>query len=497
MLFYNEDWMHFLWTRYNAGIEVTEENLREYIYSFKGTQVTDFTMNVNGTISTAPSKVFETFADKYLAKEENGIPVDFTDTLAKWAYSLQERNIDMYAVWTKTLKEIGINPWISVRFNDCHGNTEKTEFRKSSYVEAHPELHLAARRKGDGYFDRCFDYGKEEVRSRMLAYIEEMLSRYDVYGLELDMMRDLFIFSYGFEKKNRPIMKKFFEDIYALLQKYGEKYGHKIKLAITMAATPDVCLEKGLNILDIADKLDCITLIGRWATTDTNMPFELWKMLLRGYDVKIGGGQQLLCRPYARAGIPPITTVKAAFGQAIANLDCGSDYVYLYNYMDMATFEGELSEWTYPESIRNDENRPLIFNNIGKKETLLKQSRSHVVTYNDFPAYLNMMKTLLPLKFSQHSGYQPIKINVGEIPENAKVRLILGINGEEIAPADISVYANSAKCEFDGMVKLHKNIYDKPCYSFEIIENRFETVIAEVRIQKECMLEYVEIEVLV
>ncbi len=120
-----------------------------------------------------------------------------------------------------------------------------------------------------------------------------------------------------------------------------------------------------------------------------------------------------------------------------------------------------------------------------------------MVTYNDFPAFLNMMKTLLPLKYSEQSGYQPIKINVGEIPENAKVRLVLGINGEGVTPENISVYANSAKCAFDGMVSLHEYIYEKPYFVFEIKENRFETVIAEVKIDKECSLEYVEIEILV
>ncbi len=36
-------------------------------------------MNINGTVSTAPSEVLETFADKFLATEENGIKVDYTD----------------------------------------------------------------------------------------------------------------------------------------------------------------------------------------------------------------------------------------------------------------------------------------------------------------------------------------------------------------------------------------------------------------------------------
>ena len=98
MLFYNEDWIHFLQTRYRAGIPASEEALREYIYSFKGTQVTDFAINVNGTVSTAESNVLETYADRYLLTEEHGDKVDYSDTVAKYAYELREKGIDMYQV---------------------------------------------------------------------------------------------------------------------------------------------------------------------------------------------------------------------------------------------------------------------------------------------------------------------------------------------------------------------------------------------------------------
>ena len=123
MLFYNEDWIQFVWVRYNAGIEVTEPVLKKYIYSLKDTQITDFVMNVNGTVSMSDSKVRETFADKFLATEDNGMPVDYKNTYAAEAYKIiRERKIDMYQVWIEALNEVGIRPWISFRMNDCHGN---------------------------------------------------------------------------------------------------------------------------------------------------------------------------------------------------------------------------------------------------------------------------------------------------------------------------------------------------------------------------------------
>ncbi len=494
MLFYNEDWMHFIWTRYNAGIEITEENLKEYVYSFKGTQITDFIMNVNGSVSNADSKVFETFAQKYLVKEENGIKVDYTETFAKLAYDvIVNKKIDMYAVWADTCRETGINPWISIRMNDCHGNQAETEIRKTSFTEKNPQYHIAAYRKGNGYFDKCHDYSHAEIRNRMLSYIDEMLSRYDVYGLELDWTREIIMFSPGFEAQGREIVTELVGKIYDILKKYEKKYLHPIKLALLMPSLPQAIYELGIDIWSFIDKVDYISIISRWETTDTDMPIELWRQLLKGKDVKFGCGQQLLIKPY-RGYKPTVTSVKAAFGQAMANLSRGADYVYLYNYMDMGEYEGAIKEWIYDESIRNDSNRTFLFSNIGKTETLIKQNRSHIVTYNDFDSCLDNIKSMLPVKVGKNYGYRRIKIPVGEIPEGANVKLILGTD-VPVEAGNMSVYVNSAKCEFSGKTAPN-DTYDKEAYSFEIKENRFKIMIAEIQIKQNCNLEYVEVEVL-
>ena len=492
MLFYNEDWIHFIWTRYRAGIPASEEALREYIYSFKGTQVTDFAMNVNGTVSTAESNVLETYADRYLLTEEHGDKVDYSNTVAKYAYELREKGIDMYQVWISALNEIGINPWLSIRMNDCHGSQSAHDVRKSRDVETLADMHLAHYRERECYFDKCLDYSRNEVRERMLSYIEEMLSRYDVYGLELDMMRNMHYFCYGFEKQGEKIMTEFINSVHALLCKYGEKYGHKIKLSLLLPPPPETAMEMGVNIFDLTDKIDCIILIGRWQTTNTNMPIELWKQLLKGTDISLGGGQQLFCRPSLDYKLV-ISSVKAAFGQAMANLGRGCDFVYLYNYMDLGEFEDLGENLIYKESIKNDEKRPLIFNNIGKKETIIKQNRSHVVTFCDSEVY-RKNSAILPLEYNENSDYVPIKIATGEIPENAKVTLLLGTD-REINPENIKVYANCVKCEYAGRISLDPCICESPCYAFTVSKNLFDTIIAEVKISEKCRLEYVQLDV--
>ena len=496
MLAYNEDWMHFLWTRYNLGIEVTEEVLKDYIYSFKGTQVTDFMMNLNNTISTADSVVLETFADKYLRSEENGIPVNYKNTFAASAYSLiKEKKIDMYKVWIDTLNEIGINPWISIRMNDCHGNMFETEIRKSSYVDAHPEYHIASHRERTGYFDKCVDFNHREIREQKLRYIDEMLDRYDVYGIEFDWMRDTYFVQFGLEGGARQVMTDFMNDIFAIVEKYEKKYNHKIKRLFISPSEPNLLIERGMNIFDFIEKLDFITIISRWETSDTNMPIELWKQLLRNTNVQLGGGQQLLFRPFFERKEATVS-VEMAFGEATANLSRGCDFVYLYNYMDAGVAEGEIADWIYDRSIRNDNHRPLMFNNIGKLETLLNQERSHVVTYSDFCTYDFRRNPKLPMKFSGNGAYQTVKIPVGDLPENAKLKLILGIEQtEKISPEDISVFVNAERCEYIDTIKIEPRIYEKECFVFNIKPKNLKIMYAEIKIPKKCEIHYVELNV--
>ena len=489
--------MHFLWTRHNAGIDITEECLKEYIYSFKGTQVTDFLMNVNGTVSTADSRVLETFADKYLATEENGISVDYKDSFAREAYSLiHEKKLDMYKVWIDAAKEIGINPWLSFRMNDCHGNMTRASVRKSSYVDKYPEYHIAAHRDRVGYFDKCLDYGREAVRQMMIDYVDEMLDRYDVYGIELDMMRELFFVRFGCEYEAQAVVRELVKGIIATVEKHEKRYGHRIKRSVLLSSEPNLLIERGVDVTDLAEDFDSIVIIPRWETFDSDMPIELWKQLLRDTNLKLGCGQQLLYKPY-RDYKPVITSVKMAFGQAMANLSRGSDFVYLYNYMDFGRYEGEIGEWLYDESIRNDRNRPWLFGNIGKIETLMKQPRSHMVTYSDYCRYNDNVCPALPIEYPTRDGaYKQIKIPVGRVPENASVRLILGIaSEEEIPPCDITVYVNSTPSEFERVTRINGHIYEGRCYAYTVAGKMYDIMYAEVKIMKKCRLEHVEIEV--
>ena len=87
---------------------MTEKTLKDFIYQYKDTAITDFAMNVNRTVSSFPSKVLESFTEKYYHEEENGYKVDYKNSFAKTAHDIfTVKKLDMYKIWIDALHEIG------------------------------------------------------------------------------------------------------------------------------------------------------------------------------------------------------------------------------------------------------------------------------------------------------------------------------------------------------------------------------------------------------
>lgn len=486
-VFFNEDWIHFLWTRYTDNIEITPQVLKEFIYQYKDTAVTDFVMNVNGTVSTFPSKVLESFSDKYTAKTENGFPVNYSDTYAKSAYDLfVKENTDMYSIWIETLREIGISPWMSVRMNDCHNNLDDTSIRKSSQVDKHPEFWRTPYRTPD-YFGKCLNYALPKVRKMMLDYISEVLERYDVDGLELDFMREMTLFAPGYECCE--ILTGFLTDVKAKVTEAEQRYGHKIKLSVIVATDPEVCFEAGLDVKKWAEigLIDMVCIIPRWDTVTTNVPIEFWKSILGETPLSIG--QQLMVMNY-RGGHCTMSDLAMAYGQAYSSISRGADCVYLYNYMDC--LEPGLEIYCHDTAIRRHQEE--FLKNLN--ETILRAcERRFPLTFNDYLNYWSSAAYNLPLEFKENEPpyFRTVRISTGDLSKDT-VLLQLGIHSAKgLENGDFEVYSNGIKGEFTSPVP-DKNICKNDWYAFKLnSENIQRHTVIELLIKKPCRVEYMEI----
>ncbi len=474
MLFFNEDWIHFLWTRYEYSMPVDEKALKDFIYQYKGTQITDFCLNVNGTVSSAKSNILETFHKRFQLKEENGTEVDYENSYARTAYQIiEEQGLDQYKIWVDTLREINIRPWISIRMNDCHGNLAAADLRKSSFVEQRKDLWRVRHREAREYFDKCFDYSLPEVRKGMLAYIEEMLDRYQPDGLELDFTREMSLVGIGHEYDSFEIIEGFIEDVHNLVSKEKVKAGHDIKLGVLVGANITATFQQGFDIKAWCDKglIDFVTILPRWRTINTNMDIGLWKRLI-SKDVKLGTGLQLLVSTTAKES-GKMALIDHDFGQAAANLSLGADFIYLYNHFDV--IESGLKDVVVEDSIREPENLRTILCNIATLETAMNFKRRHILTYDDYHGPWEEANPRLPLGLNRR--IKQLRIAVGKIKKGSEVELVLGFE-EEFDPAELKVYINSTKLSFKRMdsrkdrkgVFYHYEVPDDIIKTYAVIE---------------------------
>ena len=483
-VFINEDWCHFIWTRENQ--EIGEKNLKDFIYQYKNTSITDFLFNVNGTVSTSPSKVLDTFIDKYLRKEEHGIAVDYTNTLAKRAYDIYvNKNLDMYSIWIETCKEIGINPWLSIRMNDIHLNMKDAEVRKSIMVEDFKNEWTSAHREVLGYFDKCLDYSKERVRNMMFNYIVEQANMYDVYGIELDFTREPFCFPCGKEEEGEEIIIDFVRKVRLALDEIGKKRNTKIRLSILGQANPISALKSGFDISTIAKEglIDLYVASPRWETVNTDIPIEIWKNLLPE-NVMFGCSQGLIMRP-SRYGVQMICDLAMDLGQAVANAHRGSDIIYLYNHFDVR--ENIIDCFSHENDIRQDKNLRFIYENIGKIENYESWERRIPVSYDDFVAVSEAISFKLPIS----TKVAQFRIPCGKILNEQKIYINVVLK-EHVNPENINVYVNTKKAKFRADIQ-EKIVWTEGFnYTFEVSVKTNKTLGVEVVNQNPTTIYYID-----
>lgn len=148
---------------------------------------------------------------------------------------------DPVAMTVETAKELGIAPFISYRMNDHHYLKQKDAFVHPKFWKEHPEYWLSPT-------NRHFDYMHDEVRDYYFALLQELVSRYDIAGLELDFMRSPIYFKESDVETGREIMTGFVRKIRALLDEWGEKRGKRLSLCVRVPNTLSWCAKVGLDV---------------------------------------------------------------------------------------------------------------------------------------------------------------------------------------------------------------------------------------------------------
>ncbi|OQA87661.1 MAG: hypothetical protein BWY31_00603 [Lentisphaerae bacterium ADurb.Bin242] len=201
---------------------------------------------------------------------------------------LSRHKVDQFAVWLQRCRELNLEGWLTMRMNDCHGLGEVVQGKIGSDCYkwptemwlAHPELRRAPYRS-ERSWEGAFNYMLKNVRDHHLALAEEILNRWDMYGLELDWMRWGMMVPPGSETEALSVLTTVVRQIRCYADKAEKRVGHKILLAHRVPSNIETCLDAGYDVITWAREglADMIT-FSSFGDIDFSCQTRLWRALL-------------------------------------------------------------------------------------------------------------------------------------------------------------------------------------------------------------------------
>ena len=500
-LIFNEDPNHFVYTRAQSGITaLSEKDLTDFIDGYADTNITDFLICVNASLPHFKTKNIESVCDKYKAWERAGrISGRENDPIIKSTRLLcetLENGLDIHNIWINRLRKIGIKPWISVRMNDIHNAGEADAFLPSGFSRMHPEYLRAGYRTPSGYYEYALDYTFPEVRQYYLSVISEALEAFDADGIELDFMREIYCFGVGREYAGIEIMTDFIAQAVALVRRAEKVRGHKIDMGIRLPDSPEKALRLGFDAVEWINRgyFDLITVSPRWSSADCDMPIDFWKRFVRGKNIRLAAGLDVLLDAYNRRGRKYLFgTAETSLGMACAYTAMGADDIYLFNFMDIADPADAKSKPLFEK-----ENYRKFLCTIGNAEKQSAENRRNVVTYSDVSAV--GLPSRRPLPIAVRSGFAAVRIPTGTVPEDKIARLVIGVECKpEFTGDKITVYANAKKCPFAEEIAPPELAYDDMRYfAYEIDTSEQNPIVTEAEFSspdEDIKIHWAEIEI--
>lgn len=433
-LHYNQDSTQFFVSEVPDG--KAGEAIDRYVDEITDAGVTVFLCNTNARRTNYRSAAWDAFWDGYSPSGPDDqpflapVPPERLPVFRKVVHDMlkvHQQGVDYPARVIARCRYRKTSPWISLRMNDCHDNDIPDHpFHGRFWVE-NPRL----RRQGcTGYFATCLDFAQPKVRDYYMALIKETLDRYDVDGLELDFMREPYLFSANKEKEGGPLLTAWLREVRRRTNETAIKRGHPVRLGVRVPSRPETAVGMGLDAVTWAREglIDLLVATPRWATLEFGMGIPEWRRQLGESRVTLLGGLEVLYRPMP-GGPAEFISPELAQGAASLVLADGADGVYLFNY--------------FPETMPKPVYRATL--RAMTSLTAVKEvPRTIGVTYRDVVAPGEAYQPPLPAKgkeatFTMKLGPAP--------PESWRRELVIGFGaGADAPPSRPLVFVDGGPC---------------------------------------------------
>lgn len=274
ILIFNEDDSHF----FGGGVPPSREKLNQYVDRLSAAgKVTHFFMCVNAQKANFPSKVLEA-AWEY-DRTVCGKPTTWGQNLKK----LHDGGIDPYDVWIRRCREKNVSPWISIRMNDVHYAFDMSYAGHSSFWREHPEFWRQPNATKGDWGLRALNYSNAEVRARILAFVVEVLERYDVDGIECDWMRFTDHLTPNHELEESACLNDLMSKIRQVVREASVRRSHPISIAARVDSDPEAALLRGTDPFAWASAglIDILIPCNFFASADFWLPCRGWIRRIR------------------------------------------------------------------------------------------------------------------------------------------------------------------------------------------------------------------------
>ncbi|MFH0964037.1 MAG: LamG-like jellyroll fold domain-containing protein [Planctomycetota bacterium] len=189
------------------------------------------------------------------------------------ARKLIEQNTDTLTLVVDFCRKHNLEVFFTHRINDIHDSMESCAFELAAWKREHPEYCLGrkedqAKYKGDDprFWWSALDFEIPQVRDYLLAIIADVLTRYDLDGIEIDYFRSPMFFKPNLTYKpasprQLAILADFQRRVREVAYKEGNRRGRPILVATRVPMTVGKCRHVGIDIktwLD-DDLLDILT----------------------------------------------------------------------------------------------------------------------------------------------------------------------------------------------------------------------------------------------
>lgn len=385
-LYHNEDCTNFHYhcdtTGGRGGAAVDA-----YVDVLAGAGVSDVLCNTNAQLVNYRSDAWQAFWEGYdpegpddqpylagFGDEEKSVPLTRWRQLVGHMLALHREGVDYPARFIARCRHCGMTPWVSIRMNDVHQSENAAHPIHSGFWRDNPQLW---RQGFEGYFATAFDFAHAQVRDYYGALIRETLERYDIDGLELDFLREPYLFSRGQAEAGGEILTDWMAEVRGWVAARAEQRGRPIRVGVRVPAHYEAGRAMGIDAVEWARQgyVDLVVAAPRWSTIDFHLPIPQWRRLLEPYDVTLAGGLEILLGSHPTGPKRPVTAAEAR-GVAAHVLAGGADAVYLFNYFQHTDPDRVPDRWPdgrYAETLRS----------LASLEAVAPKPRRHAVTFVD------------------------------------------------------------------------------------------------------------------